>query len=257
MMWSKGYAAQETKAAIARARELCADITDPAERFPTYYGLWVGSLMRGELASARETANIFLGDAESGVWPTETAAAHRVLGQTCLWQADFKEAQTHFEEALKIYDPERDREVKFRFGMDTGAGSRALLAVVKWLFGDTARARELIESALVLAAKFDHVGTLAPICYHRAELEILRGDAGLAPHFANMLLELSRERGMPLFLALGAACRGWANAKLGEVAEGIAELRDGPISGNSGVDENPSSAGTRTASASVGRPVDW
>jgi class 3 adenylate cyclase/predicted ATPase len=227
MMWSKGYAAQETKLAFARARDLCADITDPAERFPTYYGLWVGSLMRGELASARETAKIFLGDAESGAWPTEAAAARRVLGQTCLWQGDFKEAQTHFEEALKIYDPERDRDVKFRFGMDTGAGSRALLAVVKWLFGDTVRARELIESALAIAAEFDHVGTLAPICYHRAELEILRGDADLALRFANTLLELSRERGMPLFLALGAACRGWANAKLGRAEEGIAELRDG------------------------------
>ena len=172
MMWSKGYAAQETKVAFARARELCADITDPAERFPTYYGLWVGSLMRGELASARETANIFLGDAESGAWLSEAAAARRALGQTCLWQGDFNEAQTHFEKALKIYDFERDREVKFRFGMDTMAGSKALLAVAKWLFGDTGRARELIESALALAAEFDHVGTLAPITYHRAELEI-------------------------------------------------------------------------------------
>jgi predicted ATPase len=227
MMWSKGYAAQETKVAFARARELCADITDPAERFPTYYGLWVGSLMRGELASARETANIFLGDAESGAWLSEAAAASRVLGQRCLWQGDFDEAQIDFEKAFKIYDPERDREVKFRFGMDTMAGSKALLAVVKWLFGDTGRARELIESALALAAEFDHVGTLAPITYHRAELEILRGDAGLALHFANTLLELSRERGMPLFSALGAACRGWANAKLGEVENGMAELRDG------------------------------
>ena len=227
MMWSKGYTAHETKVAFARARELCADIKDPAERFPTYYGLWVGSLMRGELASARETANIFLGDAESGAWPTEAAAAHRSLGQTCLWQGDFKEAETHFEEALQIYDPERDREVKFRFGMDTGAGSRALLAVVKWLFGQPARARELIESALAFAAECDHVGTLAPICYHRAELEILSGDADLALRFANTLLELSRERGMPLFLALGAACRGWAKAKLGEADGGLAELRDG------------------------------
>ena len=45
MMWSKGYAAQETKLAFARARDLCADIADPAERFPIYYGLWVGSLI--------------------------------------------------------------------------------------------------------------------------------------------------------------------------------------------------------------------
>jgi class 3 adenylate cyclase/predicted ATPase len=227
MMWSKGYAAQETKVAFTRARELVAEVENPAERFPTYYGLWVGSLMRGELASARATAKIFLGDAKSAARPSETAAARRVLGQTCLWQGDFREAQTQFEEALKIYDPERDREVKYSFGMDTGAGSRALLAIVNWLLGEAARAQELIEGALAHAVESGHMGTLAPIYFHRAQLEMLRGDADLALLFANTILELSRERGMPLFVALGTACRGWARAKLGEHEEGIAQLRRG------------------------------
>jgi predicted ATPase len=56
---------------------------------------------------------------------------------------------------------------------------------------------------------------------------MLRGDADLALRFANTILEFSRERGMPLFVALGTACRGWARAKLGEREEGIAELRRG------------------------------
>jgi predicted ATPase len=47
------------------------------------------------------------------------------------------------------------------------------------------------------------------------------------PQNFDTLLELSRERGMPLFSALGTACRGWARAKLGEAQEGIAELRNG------------------------------
>ena len=89
--------------------------------------------MRGELASARTTAKIFLGDAASAARPSEAAAACCVLGQTCLWQGDFREAQAQFEAALKTYDPERDRELKYSFGMDTGAGSKALLAIVNWL----------------------------------------------------------------------------------------------------------------------------
>jgi predicted ATPase len=184
-------------------------------------------LLRGELASARATAISFSWDAEKGASPTEAGAARRVLGQTCLWQGDFSEAQTHFEEALKIYDSERDREVKFRFGMDTAAGSKALLAIVKWLFGEAAQADQLIESAVTLAVEFDHVGSLAPILYHRAELEILRGHAAQALRSANTLLELSKERGMPLFLALGTMCHGWTRAGLGEREEGIAELQGG------------------------------
>jgi hypothetical protein len=45
MMWSRGYAAPETKSAFTRARELGADIQHPAERLPTYYGLWIGNLV--------------------------------------------------------------------------------------------------------------------------------------------------------------------------------------------------------------------
>ena len=43
MMWSKGYAAEETKAAFARARELTAGTENPAERFVAYFAQWAGS----------------------------------------------------------------------------------------------------------------------------------------------------------------------------------------------------------------------
>ena len=66
MLWSQGFGAEETKAAFIRAKELAAGISDAAERFPTYYGLWVGSLLRGELGSARQTAEIFLHEAKTG-----------------------------------------------------------------------------------------------------------------------------------------------------------------------------------------------
>ena len=165
VMWSKGYGAQEAKIAFTRARELGAVVEHPAEQFPTYYGLWVGNLVRGELAAARTTANSFLRDAETAASPAEAGAARRALGQTYLWQGDFREAKIHFQEALKIYDPDRDREVKFRFGMDTGVGSKALLAVANWVLGDAVRARELMKGALALAVELDHVPTMGPIYF--------------------------------------------------------------------------------------------
>jgi hypothetical protein len=39
---ARGYGAQETTAAFARARELVARAEDAADRFSAYYGLWVG-----------------------------------------------------------------------------------------------------------------------------------------------------------------------------------------------------------------------
>jgi hypothetical protein len=50
-MHTKGYGAPETKASLEQARELAATIEDAAERNPVYYGLWVGSYIRGELSA--------------------------------------------------------------------------------------------------------------------------------------------------------------------------------------------------------------
>jgi predicted ATPase len=41
-----GYAAPEVERAFTRARELCGRLGDPAELFPTMYGLWVVYLVR-------------------------------------------------------------------------------------------------------------------------------------------------------------------------------------------------------------------
>src|SRR5262249_6943129 len=60
LIWAKGYTASETSAAFARARELASREEDASERFSAYYGLWIGHFARGEPASLREMAELFL-----------------------------------------------------------------------------------------------------------------------------------------------------------------------------------------------------
>jgi hypothetical protein len=128
---SRGYGAEESKAAFIRARELAATIDNATERFTIYFGLWVGHTVRSELEFAREIAETFLREAERGARTTERGLGRRLLGVTCFFQGDFIEAQANLAEALSIYDPERDREARFRFGPDTGATARAQLALAK------------------------------------------------------------------------------------------------------------------------------
>ena len=82
VMWSKGFAAEETKAAFARVGELATEIGDAEARLDAYYARWVHSFFRGELGSARETAESFLGEAERAARPTQVGVAHRILGLT-------------------------------------------------------------------------------------------------------------------------------------------------------------------------------
>jgi hypothetical protein len=124
MMWSKGFQAEETKEAFARARELVMGAGNAAEPFTTYYGTWVGQIQRAEIALARQTAEMFRREAEPGTWPTEASVALRTLGMTRLCQGDLAEASSYLEHALNLGDP----EAKFHFGVDPAAGAMIHLA---------------------------------------------------------------------------------------------------------------------------------
>jgi predicted ATPase len=225
LMWSRGFGADESKAAFIRARELAAAIEDATERFTIYYGLWATNLARGELGFAREIAETFLREAERRARTTECGFGRRLLGATCLWQGDLIEAQSNIVEALRIYDPERDREARFRFDQDTGAAARAYLAHTKWLLGEVGPARALIEEAVAHAIETGHLPTLVNTYLFKAHFETVRGDAGAARRDAEILVKLSQENALTLFTAWGALQSAWASARLGGREAAATELR--------------------------------
>ena len=110
MMYSKGFAADETKAAFARAAELAANSDDFSERFAAFHGQWTLALARGELKSARELASTFLREAEAAGRMVEAGVARRGLALMSYFAGDFAEARIHCERALEDCDLERDRE---------------------------------------------------------------------------------------------------------------------------------------------------
>jgi class 3 adenylate cyclase/predicted ATPase len=224
LAWSRGFGTEEAKSAFARARELAAGV-DVAERFATYYGWWVGSLNRGELASARDAAETFWRDAKERSLLGEAASGLRFLSLTCLLQGDLIDAQAHLEEALRLYDPERDREAKFRFGTDAGASSPIYLAWTTWLLGDIVRSRELSEDAIARAAESSHVPTILNAHYFKTNFEIIRGDFEAARLDAQFVARLSREHGAVLYQTGAAMCGACARAQLGELEAGTADLK--------------------------------
>jgi tetratricopeptide (TPR) repeat protein len=225
LLFSQGFGAEESKAAFIRARELAAAIEDATERFTIYYGLWFGNAVRGEFGFAREIAETFLREAERGGRTTECGIGRRLLGTTCLFQSDFIEAQANLVEALSIYDPERDRETRFRFGLDTGAIARAHLANAKWQLGEVERARALIEEAVAHAIETGHVPTLVNTYVYKAHFEIVRGDVGAAGRDAEIIVKLSQENALTFYAALGALQSTWASARLDGRETGVTDLR--------------------------------
>jgi hypothetical protein len=141
MMMVKGFGAEETKAAFARASELAAKADDFAERFAASHGQWTLALVRGELRRVRELAFSFLKEAEEAGRLVEAGVARRGLALSCLFAGDFLEARTHCERALEVSDPGRDQETRERFSDDTGTMAMSCLAVTSWQLGEVDRAR--------------------------------------------------------------------------------------------------------------------
>jgi predicted ATPase len=223
MMWSKGYAAEETRAAFARVRELAGGTENAAERFPAYYAQWVRSLFRGEHRQARGTAEAFLREAEYGGYVTEAGVARRCLGLTCLNQGDLMEARTILERALADYRPNRDAVAMFRFGLDSGVAAAAWLASATWHLGEVKRARQLAEQAVRSAAELGHVQSRAQAYFIKTALEMNCGDPAAALCSAETLLALARGHGMDNYIALGEVYAARARGRLDD-SEAAAQL---------------------------------
>jgi predicted ATPase len=224
-MWSKGFAAEETANALARAVELTTKAGEYSERLAAAHVQWTMAIARGELSMARELASAMLREAEDRDHRMEASVARRGLVLIYYFSGAFLEARSQCERALADCDPERDQEVRERFGDDIGTVVMSILAVTAWMLGEVDRARELIDGATLRATKLGHRVSEAHPLICRSILELLRGDATAALSAAEDLDALSREQGMAFWLAHGEIVSGWARGHLGDPVLGAAQLQ--------------------------------
>ena len=225
MMWAKGFAAEQTRAASSRATELTARSDSFADRFAAAHVQWSFAVVRGELRSARELASSFLNEAEETGRPVEAGVARRALAVACCTAGDFLEARTHCERALEVCEADHDRESQERFQTATGPLAMSVLAVTMWQLGEVGRARELIDQAIRRAIELDRPAAMAHPLYWKSQLEVLRGDAAAALSAAEVLMALGRDHGMAHWRTSAEFTAGWARGRLHDAAAGAADLR--------------------------------
>ena len=218
MMWSKGFATDETKAAFARAAELVADASDFSERFAAAHGQSAVAILRGELSAARKLALAMLQEAEDAGQMMEASVARRSLVVIDYFRGDFLEVQSQSERALAERDAERDRQARERFGDDIGAVVMSFLAITTWHLGAVDRARKLIELSKRRAIELNHATSMATPLYLNSILELLRGDAAAALRAAEAMEVLARDQGMTLFRTEGELLSAAARGQMGDPA---------------------------------------
>ena len=224
---ARGHGAFETTAAFARARELAAAVDDPMERLSANYGLWVGNLSRGEAGPLRAIAEVVLRDIEGRPPSPEAAMAHRLAGVTEWYLGNFELARDHLGQTLAIFDPQRDRDLTYRFGQDMGVSAMVFMALALWPLGETDQARRIGEEALARAVASGHMLTTVFGHFQYALLHVARRDAATTAPHAEAVVRLAREHGMPLYSAYGEFLQPWVQWHLGEREGGLAAMRRG------------------------------
>jgi class 3 adenylate cyclase/predicted ATPase len=209
---ARGYGAAETTEAFARARESVAGGQNAAERHAADYGLWVGSLLRGELSAMREHSTAFLSDVRANPESPEAGVAHRTAGITHWFAGEYVGAHDHLERALALFQAGRDDDLAFRFGQDAGVAARLFLGFTLWPLGGIDRAITLVDDAEARIAGLAHIGTRAYGRMHAALFALMRGDLSRAASNAAELAQLTREHDLLLWRAFGVFLEGLANA---------------------------------------------
>jgi predicted ATPase len=115
----------------------------------------------------------------------------------------------------------------FRFGYDPGVYARAVEGWVLWLLGYPEQALQRSRDALTLAREQSHPFTLAITLVTAAVLQQMRRDEGATLDHVRASLVLSTEHRFPYLKTIGTVRHGWALARVGQVEEGIAHMRQG------------------------------
>ncbi|HEX2278929.1 MAG TPA: AAA family ATPase [Candidatus Tectomicrobia bacterium] len=226
-MVTKGFAAPEVADTYARARQLCEHLGDHRRLFPVLFGLWRSSHVRAQLQAARALGEQLLSLANCEADPALLVEAHAALGQTLCIRGELTLAREHLHQVVTRYDPQRHTALAFHLGYDPGIYARAVEAWVLWLLGHPEQALQRGREALNLAREQAHPFTLALTLATIAVLRQLRQEAGAALEHVRASVVLSSEHGYPYLRTIGTVRQGWGLATVGQVEEGIAQMRQG------------------------------
>jgi tetratricopeptide (TPR) repeat protein len=220
----KGYAAAELEPVYARARELCAQIRDPALAFRPLYGQWLFRCWKLELDKAMELADELLAAAEDVKDPAMLLSGNYARGAILLYLGELVPGNEHQEKALTVFDLRQPLSWELELRR---VGSLALLHFGLYGLGYPDRALAKSREMLGVAQRSSDPFILAQASCNAALHNLMRGDGTAAQKRAEEAMTLTEEMGLVSLSAQAAARHGAALIAQGRYEEGIAEIRRG------------------------------
>ncbi|MCW2514047.1 MAG: hypothetical protein JWR11_3089 [Mycobacterium sp.] len=209
-----------------RARELAREVGTTPEVFPALAGLAYSQIVRGNMRGARALAEEFLELAEPTKDPQSLSAAHWVLAYTAWWQGDFVDVRHHSRRCLALYDPEHHRAGFSAYNNNPGVVCGYLDALTDWVMGYPTQAVQAMKRTVAHARELGHPDSVGVSLLFSAQLAQLCRDVETAWAHAEESLAVSTEHGLHALTLWCLLPRGWAKSQRGDVAGGIADIRE-------------------------------
>ncbi|MCP3472299.1 AAA family ATPase [Bradyrhizobium sp. CCGUVB1N3] len=233
---AKGYAVQEVEENYIRALELGRQLDDEEKTFAATRGLWVCHFIRADLTRAHDLSVELLKFAKrvrlnERALPAQRTGylmeAHRAIAMTMLYRGRFAAAQHHLHRCVDLYSPDLHADLMVRHGTDPGVVSLSYLGYLLWFLGRSDAARQHSGQAIANAEKIRHPFTLAFALVFGAYLcQHLRDVEGTRDH-ANRAMVIASEHNFLHWKQQAAILRGWALTQLGDVDDGLSQMRVG------------------------------
>jgi predicted ATPase len=234
LIYVKGHAAAETKAAAEEARLLIERAEargeppeDPLLLFSVLYGFWLANTVAFNGAVSRDLAAQFLALAEKQRAAVPLMVGHRLMGLSLQYTGDFAESRVHLDQAIAAYDPAKHRPLVTRFGQDAQVAALSFRSVTLWLLGYPEVGLRDSDDALKNAREMDQAATLMHALGNAASLYTLCGNLAAAAAHAKELAALAEEKSSLIWKAGGMLFQGSVLALAGNASDGIEILISG------------------------------
>jgi predicted ATPase len=203
----QGFSSQELATNIERAQELCRSAGETPEMFGVLAALWSFDHANGQLRESRVLANRLLTMTErmqTDLADLAAAVAHNAMGASCLWLGEFPAAREHLEIAADAFDRDLPRYVPMPQIPVTP--SRCNLAWALHMAGYPDRAKRRMDEANEMAMQIRRPFSVAFTNLYAIVLMHFRHEYEEVRPRSEALIELSREHGLPFWLAAGQMC---------------------------------------------------
>ena len=226
LVTTEGYSAAEVGETYERALDLSRRLDD-RNIFVILSGAWVFHMVRGDLEKARQFSLEFLRAAEREPTPGLMLAGNFLLGSSLFHLGQLEASLDHMTAAIRTHSGPAESVLALFAGPDIGVFCRSYLAHLAWHREDGNHADGHAAEAIAAARRMRHPFSQAIALDYAAMLHVFRGESRAALERGREAVELCSRHGFAYYLAMANVLTGWAGAAEGDVAAGLAQLREG------------------------------